>query len=164
MLSKGAWVGLLVVASCGGDGKHTFSPAAISIDKNKMMADLSAAERTTMCDELSRSLTASFGSREVACAFGSHSGTRQGKSTCQAWYDQCLNDTTPIGTISGCTAKMAGMWSCPITAGQYEACFNAVNGQLLDLVEGTPACQAPTSQPATPSACIMAPCDYLWFD
>jgi hypothetical protein len=59
---------------------------------------------------------------------------------------------------------MIDMWSCPITAGQYEACFNATNSQLLDLVVSAPICQAPTSAPVEPEACRTAPCDYLWFD
>jgi hypothetical protein len=156
-------VSLVVIAACGDDGKQAFSPAAIGIDQNKMMAELTTAERATMCDELSRSLTASFGSKDVMCAFGSHSGPREGTSTCQDWYDQCERDTSPTTPINGCTEKMADMWSCPITAGQYEACFNAANSQLLKLVVDTPVCQTPPKTEDT-DACRTAPCDYLWFD
>jgi hypothetical protein len=159
------WICWLVVASCGSEPRHAFSPAAIPVDKSKRMADLTAVERTAMCSELTRSLTSSFGSRDVACAFGSHSGTREGMPTCQSWYDGCLNNPKPTGEISGCTDAMADMWACPITAGQYEACFNAFNALLLDLTETTPICQSGTGQPpAMPQACVSAPCDYVWFD
>ena len=155
----------LAVAACGTDAKSSFSQAELTIDKTKLMDELTGAERTSMCDELSRSLTASFGPKDVACAFGSHSGTREGSAQCEGWYDQCVNDPTPVAPISGCTDQMADMWSCPITAGQYEACFNAFNSGLLDFVVSEPVCQASSSGPLmTPEECVTAQCDYLWFD
>jgi hypothetical protein len=59
---------------------------------------------------------------------------------------------------------MVDMWSCPITAGQYEACFNAFNGGILDLIDSEPVCHSTSDMPQQSDACAMAPCDYIWFD
>jgi hypothetical protein len=149
------------------DAQAQFSRATISVDVSKQMSALTDAERTAVCAELSRALTASFGTAENACKLGSHSGTREGMPTCQAWYDDCLQ-APPQGMISGCTDNMSGMWSCPITIGQYKNCFNDVNSMLLALIVTAPACAVldeticgPIQQSA---ACAAAPCDYVWFD
>jgi len=154
---------LTLTGACGG-ASHTFSKASISADRNKMMSDLTADERTSVCNEFSRALTASFSSKEVACKFGSLGGSQSTKPTCQSEYSECLNSTMAPGPISGCTAKMADMWSCPITIGQYQDCFNDFNSQLLDTVVGATACMPPAGQLQQPASCIAAPCDYIWFD
>jgi hypothetical protein len=158
-----ALISIFALAACGGttQPKPSFSPAALTIDKTKLMSQLTDAERTSMCTELTRSLMASFGPNDVACKFGSLSGSRQGKPDCQAWFDQCESEPMPV-VLNGCTEEqMMDMWSCPITAGDYEVCFNAVNGDLLTYVVDAPVCQASSTLPA--EACA-AQCDYVWFD
>ena len=114
----------------------------------------------------SRALTASFGTLEIECKFGSHAGIRQGQPTCPAWYDDCLQQPGP-DPLSYCTDKMSGMWSCSATIGQYQACFNDLHSGLLTAIEVAQPCgglDAPLCAPSTPPSCEAAPCDYVWYD
>ncbi|HTR49517.1 MAG TPA: hypothetical protein VMJ10_02355 [Kofleriaceae bacterium] len=132
------------------------------------MSSLTADEQTTLCTELTQSLSASFGSPEVSCELGSHSGTRQGMAPCESWYSDCVASAPAMATVSACTAMNTDMFSCPITVAQYTACFNATNAVLLREIEAVPACSAqdPGVQPTADemTACANAQCDYVWFD
>src|SRR5262249_22904223 len=151
---------LALVSGCG--DKPTFSPAAISVDPSKRMSDLTSDERTSVCNEFARALTASFGPREVGCRYKSE--TKAGTPTCQANYDSCLGSGPPLVPVTYCHQNMADMWTCPITIGQYQACFNDLNREFFDLIENTAVCSAPTVQGHSPASCQAAPCDYLWQD
>ena len=176
---KGCGVGLIVLVAvaqaCGGSSSQScielttdFSRAAVSVDPNKMMADLTPDERASVCAEFTRSLNASFGTVELQCRFGSHAGNRQGMPTCQSWYDQCLQAATP-DTLMYCTSAMGSFWdNCPVTIGQYQACFNDLETVMLTGVEVAPPCGQ-----AQGGLCISSPpscdgdvgrCDYTWFD
>jgi hypothetical protein len=153
----------LGLAACGrGAPEPTFSPAAISVDSSKKMGDLTSDERLSACNEFARALTASFGPRDVACKF--RSLNRSAKPDCQSDYDQCLGDTPAMVTLTYCHDNMSDMWSCPITIGQYQACFNDLNRELFDTVLATPVCGVPATTPPYPPSCQAAPCDYLWLD
>jgi hypothetical protein len=170
------WIALLAAAQgCGGSstqpvcpmGAVPFSPAAITVDPNKQMAALTTDERASVCAEFSRALTDSVGSVAVQCQITSHGGTQQDQATCRAAYDQCLQTSAPT-PIMYCTDKMSGMWSCPITIGQYQACFNEAESFLLSVYQLAPVCQDTVPQctaPATRScAGASGRCDYTWFD
>jgi hypothetical protein len=175
----GRVVGLLVLAAaaqgCGSSSSPPncpmpavpFSPAAITVDSSKQMADLTTDERASVCAEFTRSITDSFGSLEVECKFGSHSGTRTNDpAACEAWYQQCLQMPQP-DPLMYCTDKMSGMWSCPVTIGQYTACFNDLESALLTSVEIAAPCGGianPLCAPVSPPSCAVAACDYTWFD
>jgi hypothetical protein len=135
------------------------------VDPNKQMADLTTDEFASVCAEFTRSLNASFGTVEIQCKFGSHAGNRQG-TACQTWYDQCLQTPTP-DTLMYCTAAMGGFQNnCPVTIGQYQACYNERYGALLTGIELAAACGPVLGQPCSSSACAGAAggCDYTWFD
>src|SRR5262245_63767484 len=93
-LGMGLFVLLVAQQGCGGSScpqpTVQFSRAAITVDPNKRMADLTTDERASVCAEFSRALTDSFGTLEIECRFGSQSGIRAGSPMCQAWYDECL--------------------------------------------------------------------------
>jgi hypothetical protein len=98
----------------------------------------------------------------VAAARSGERGDR-----CHDLYDQCLAET-PVMPIAYCTDKMSGMWSCPITIGQYQDCFNELNSMQYAVIEKVPVC-VPVhphicGTPSTPSACATAKCDYTWTD
>jgi hypothetical protein len=158
-------------AGCGGSAPAClpapvqFSRASITVDPNKQMAALTTDERASVCAEFSRALTDSFGMTEIGCKFGSHAGNRQGMATCPAWYDECLQMAAPA-TIMYCTEKMSGMWSCPVTIGQYTECFNDLESALLTFVQIAAPCASPDLRcvPPSPPSCAVADCDYTWFD
>jgi hypothetical protein len=151
---------VLLVCACGGTETHPFSQAHITVDSTKQMTALTAAERSSVCDEFSRALTASFDTPDVLCRFRALSS----KPSCQADYSGCLAKPDLPKTISGCTSAMEGMWSCPITIGQYQDCFNDLNAQLLEVITTAPVCMPLTGPlPQTPASCLAAPCDYNWF-
>jgi hypothetical protein len=162
-------VSTLVAVGCGGNASTSpFTAAQVTVDHNKLMNALTSDEQTTLCDELTQSLSASFGTRDVECELGSHSGTREGKSTCQGWYDDCLASTPATSTVPACTSNNDDMFACAITVGAYSACFNATNAFLLRTIESVPACEATEAnlQPTADemAACVNAACDYVWFD
>lgn len=171
------WIALLAVAQgCGGSssppvcpmGAVPFSPAAIAVDPNKQMADLTTDERASVCAEFSRALTDSIGSVAVECQVASNRPPQQAPAACQATYDQCLQTAAPT-PIMYCTDEMSGMWMCPITIGQYQACFNESQSFLLSAYQLTPVCGPATAPECTPPempscAGAVGNCDYTWVD
>lgn len=160
----------MVAAGCAGNNTSTppFTAAQVTVDHSKMMNALTGDEQSLLCDELTQSLSASFGTREIGCDFGSHSGTREGKPTCESWYDNCLASTPATTTVPACGSNNADMFECTITVDAFTACFNATNAFLLRTVESVPACTA-TDPGVAPTAdemaaCLNAGCDYVWFD
>jgi hypothetical protein len=144
-----------------------FSRAAISVDPTKQMADLTADERVAVCAEFSRALTDSIGSVEYQCRANSQYAAVVGPITCNELHDQCLAET-PVMPIVYCTEKMSAMWSCPITIGQYQDCFNDLNSMTYAVVEKVPVC-APVhphvcGTQSNPPSCAAATCDYTWTD
>jgi hypothetical protein len=163
------WIAVIVVAGCASNTpSSSFSAAQVTVDQGKMMNALSTDEQTQLCGELTESLSTNFGPREIACDFGSHSGTREGKPTCDGWYQTCLASTPETSTVPACTSNNSDMFECTITVGAYAACFNATNAYLLRAVESGPACSA--TDPGVVetademAACLNAACDYIWFD
>jgi hypothetical protein len=162
--------------ACGGSssppvcpmGAVPFSPAAIAVDPNKQMAELTTDERASVCAEFSRALTDSVGSVAVTCQLASNSGPRYDAATCQAAYDQCLQISAPT-PIMYCTDNMSGMWMCQITIGQYQACFNEQESFLLSAYQLRPVCGPSTIPQCTPPempscAGAVGRCDYIWAD
>jgi hypothetical protein len=144
-----------------------FPRASISVDTTKLMADLTADERAAVCAEFSRALTDSMGSVEGQCRANSHYAAFIGEIWCHEAHDECLT-TTAVMPIAYCTDKMSGMWSCPITIGQYQDCFNDLNSMMYAVLEKVPVCSP--VQPhicgtdSTPPSCAAAQCDYTWAD
>ena len=149
------------------DEQARFPRAAISVDPSKQMADLTADERVAVCAEFSRALTDSIGSVEVQCLDNSHYAAILGQTDCRDVYDQCLASAA-VMPIAYCTDKMSGMWSCPITIGQYQDCFNDLNSMLFAVIEKLAVCapEKPSicGTPSTPPSCAAAKCDYTWTD
>ena len=178
MVRWGMAVGAVLAAGQGCGGSATtewmcaaeqaqFPRASISVDPTKQMAELTADERTAVCAEFSRALTDSIGSVEAQCRLNSNYAAVLGKDECQAEHDQCLAATS-VMPIAYCTDKMSGMWSCPITIGQYQDCFNDLNSMLYAEIEKVPVC-APVHVRACgtqsiPPSCEAAKCDYTWTD
>jgi hypothetical protein len=144
-----------------------FPRAAISVDPTKQMADLTADERAAVCSEFSRALTDSIGSVEAQCHGNSRFAANRGAAACQTAYDQCLAGSS-VMPIAYCTDKMSGMWDCPITIGQYQDCFNDLNGMLYAVIEKLPVCAATDvsicGTQSNPPSCVAAKCDYTWTD
>jgi hypothetical protein len=161
----------MVVVGCANDETNNSTPftdAQVTVNHDKLMTALTGDEQSSLCGELTQSLSASFGTPEISCEFGSHSGTHEGKSTCQGWYDDCLTSTPATSTVSACTSNNTDMFACTITVGAYTACFNATNAFLLREIGSVPACSTVDSH-LTPTAdemaaCVNASCDYVWFD
>src|SRR5258708_21025524 len=67
LVESGAATGCRNPTSPSGDGTPAFSASSISVDKNKVMTNLTTDERASTCAEFSRALTANFGSKAVGC-------------------------------------------------------------------------------------------------
>ena len=152
------------LASCGGGGP-TFTPVSLSIDKSGLLSNLASAGQTVMCGQLSAALSASFGTKEATCMLNSRT-LYLTYPQCKIEYDACIGGGTGPRAVDACTSKMSAMWSCPITVGQYEACFNAMNSALFNQVMAGPSCTPlPTDKPPIQNdACKAAPCVYDWYD
>jgi len=170
------WLIVLAAAvqACGGasvnpacaQAEAAFSRASVPVDLNKKMAELTADERTAVCNEFTRALTDSLGTPEWTCMAASHEPGVAGTATCQASYQDCLQTAPASMTVMYCTDKMS-IWDCDITIGQYQACFNDYNAWYRATFVSGPTC-APLNelvcgQPSS-AACAAAPCDYVWFD
>ena len=168
-------VGLLAAHGCGGSAttewmcaaeQAQFPRASISVDPTKQMAELTADERTAVCAEFSRVLTESFGSVEGQCRALSHYQAVLG-AYCRDLYDECISSSA-VMPIAYCTDKMSGMWSCPITIGQYQDCFNDLNSMTFAVIEKIAVCgpvhPSICGPQSTPPSCEAAKCDYTWAD
>lgn len=173
----GLFAALALGQGCGGSSASTwtcadeaarFMPASVPVDLNKQMNALTADEQTAVCAEFSRALTASYNATpDLACKSISPNPSFGGAAACHAVYDPCLQSPPAPTTIPYCTDKMS-IWNCPITIGQYQACFNDFNAAFFALNAKPPACTVPDANtcgtpPASP-ACAAAPCDYVWYD
>jgi hypothetical protein len=164
--------------SCGGSSESTwkcadeaarFMPASVPVDLKKQMSALTADEQTAVCAEFSRALTASYqATLELACRSISPNPRFGGTAACHEAYDPCLQSPPAFNPIPYCTSNMSGMWNCPITIGQYQACFNDFNAWFFAVAVKPPACTIPDANtcgtPPESAACAAAPCDYTWYD
>jgi hypothetical protein len=125
------------------------------------MENLSATDQATLCADLSTTLTANFGSRDLACKFSSSGGPA---SSCESRYATCEQNTPAQVAVSACTSNNTDMFQCPITVAAYIACFDATNAQIVDMLDSGDACHLTSSSPAQLPECTNAPCDYIWFD
>jgi hypothetical protein len=153
----------MLVAGCGDDAPG-FKPVSVSLDKTRSIGELSAAGQAQLCSELSAALTASFGQPRARCMLNSRT-IYLVYPQCQIEYDACVAAKAPAVGIDACSDRMSGMWSCPVTVGQYEACFNAMNAAYFDQIMAGPACsKLPGDNPLANEACRAAPCIYDWYN
>ena len=145
-------------------------PASVPVDLTKQMSALTADEQTAACAEFSRALTVSYNATpDLICRSISPNPSLVGGPACHAVYDSCLQSPPAPVPIPYCIDKMS-IWSCPITIGQYQDCFNSFNAAFFALNAKPPACTEPDAntcgtQPAS-GACagVVGTCDYVWYD
>ncbi len=156
-------VAIGAIAGCTNSSSNAaFTPAQVTVDSSATMNALTTDQQTTLCAQLSQSLTASFGSPDTICLFNAKSG-----STCDSDYNTCVAQAPAVTSVSACTGNNDDMFACTITVAQFTACFNATNEVLLRTLTGAAVCAE--GEPAQPTAdemaaCAAAQCDYVWFD
>ncbi len=133
-----------------------------SVDTTTAMDQLSANDQATLCADLSKTLTDEFGSRDIACNLGTSDGD---SATCQSRYAKCEQTTPAQSNVSACSSQNTDMFRCSISVSQYIACFDALNVQIADTLNGSAACQGrPFPVSGRPAECEHALCDYTWLD
>ena len=140
-------VTLLGVASACTQNGSPGATTKTTVDTSQSMGGLSAADQATLCANLSTTLTADFGTRDMACKFSSSGGPA---SSCESRYATCEQNTAAQVAVSACTANNTDMFQCPITVAAYIACFDATNAQIVDMLDSGDACHLTNSSPAQP--------------
>lgn len=126
---------LLGCDGSGGDGDGT----PMSVDRNKAVDELSAAEHDALCAEQNGMVQADAEYHEQFCIIQGVAAAESGASTCEAGHDACLD--APV-TLCDPAANDDEPFGCPqLTVGIYMDCLAHVQ-ELAKVVQQDVSCES----------------------
>jgi hypothetical protein len=146
----------LLGAACSDDAGGTGTGTSSGLDPSLKIADLSDAERVTLC-ESSLDGVADSDRQKMACFTPAIQANPMDAAACESAWDTCQTEgTEPIAAVTCDDGDLAMMATCEATVGEAEACFDAMASWYSELA-GKLSCSdlsAGQTPPEEPAACV----------